>query len=216
MLASGASALSDAELLAILIGTGSKQQTAVDLARHLLELSPRGLSDRWLPLKYLMATSVEEIARVGGIGVAKATRIKAAFELGRRLAAGAAARPVVSRPQDAAALMMESMRHLEQEQFQVILLDVKNHVLGIELISMGGVADVSAHPREVFRPAIRRNASAVILCHNHPSGDPSPSPDDTALTARLKAAGDLLGVDVLDHVIIGDNRYASFRERGLL
>lgn len=217
MLSSGASSLSDAELLAILIGTGSREQTAVDLARRLLDLAPRSAAgNRALPLRHLVSTPVDELAGVAGIGPAKAARIKAAFELGRRLATGTAARPTISQPADCAALVMESMRDLEQEHFQVILLNVKNQVLGVELVSVGGLSSAPAHPREVFRPAIRRNASAVVLCHNHPSGDPTPSPEDVMLTRRLVAAGELLGIDVLDHVVIGDNRYQSFRERGLL
>lgn len=217
MLSSGASSLSDAELLAILIGTGSRDQTAVDLARRLLDLAPRSApADRGLPLRHLVSTPADELAGVAGIGPAKAARIKAAFELGRRLATGMAIRPIIAQPADCAALVMESMRHLDQEHFQVVLLNVKNQVLGIELVSVGGLSATLAHPREIFRLAIRRNASAVVLCHNHPSGDPAPSPEDIAITRRLTAAGELLGIDVLDHVIIGDNRYASFRERGLL
>lgn len=215
----GAAALSDAELLAILLGTGDGRSgaSALDLARHLLAHGARraGREDR--ALRFLSAVSLEELGQVRGIGPAKAAQVKAGVELGRRVVCEeGGARPMIRKPSDAALLFMPQLRDLEQEHLYAVLVDAKGRVLAADLVAVGGLSGVTAHPREVFRAAVRKNAHAMVLVHNHPSGDPTPSPDDVAVTRRLVEAGRLLGVEVLDHVVIGDNRYASFRQIGLI
>lgn len=215
----GAAALSDAELLAILLRTGDGRSgaSALDLARHLLShaASRAGRGDR--ALGFLSAVSLEELGQVRGIGPAKAAQVKAGVELGRRvMCEEARARPVIRKPSDAALLFMPQLRDLEQEHLYAVLVDAKGRVLAADLVSVGGLSGVTAHPREVFRAAVRKNAHAMVLVHNHPSGDPTPSPADVAVTKRLVDAGRLLGIEVLDHVVIGDNRYASFRQIGII
>lgn len=222
----GAAALSDAELLAILIRTGdaASGRTALDLARDLLvRVHDTGggsgeVSEARVPadgLRFLVTATVEELSRVKGIGPAKAIQLKAAVEVGRRVAAGGERREVRN-PADVRDLLMEEMRYFEEERFKTILLDTKSRVISVELVSIGSLDSSSANPREVFKAPIRKNAAAVILVHNHPSGDPTPSPPDVEVTKRLAGAGRLLGIEVLDHLIIGDNRYISFRERGII
>lgn len=208
----GPSALSDAELLALVIRTGSRSESAIDLARRLL----KGQNGLW-GLRFLLDASVEELAAVKGIGPAKASQIKAVVELSKRFAAtGSPERMVIKSPADVAGLLMEDMRYLNIEHFKVLLLNTKNQVLTIETISMGGLNSSIVHPREVFKPAIKRSCASVILVHNHPSGDPAPSPEDINVTRRLAEAGNLLGIDVLDHIVIGDGRYLSFKQEQLL
>ncbi|MCL5676761.1 MAG: DNA repair protein RadC [Firmicutes bacterium] len=210
----GAAALSEAELLALLLHTGTAGASALDVARGLLGLG-QDPGDAVRSLEYLASAPLEELAALKGVGLAKAARLKAALELGQRLAAARGKRPAIRRPEDAAQLVMDSMRHLDREHFQVLYLDTKHRVLGVEEVSVGHLSASLVHPRELFKGAIRRSAAAVILVHNHPSGDPTPSAEDLDLTARLAEAGRILGIDVLDHIVIGDNQYASFRERGL-
>ncbi len=210
LFAVGPEHLSPAELLAIILRTGAAGQTAVQVAQHLLA---DGEKQGGHPLLYLLKASAAELAACRGVGRAKAAQIKAALELGRRLGeVGPRERVRINGPADVAALVMEEMRHLEQEQFRVILLDTKNQVLGVESVSTGTLNTTLVHPREIFKLAIRRVANAIILVHNHPSGDPTPSPEDRQITKDLMAAGQLLGIDVHDHVIIGDRRYFSLRE----
>ncbi len=208
-LSQGPEALSEAELLAIVIRTGTRSETAVDVARRVLSLDPEGL-------RYLVNAKVEELAAVGGIGQVKAVQVKAALELGRRLAASQGARATIKSPRDAEAIVAERLRYQEQEHFLVVLLNTKHHVLGVELVSVGGLSSSVVHPRDIFKSPIRRNAAAVILAHNHPSGDPAPSREDIDVTRRLCEAGRLLGIEVLDHIVVGDNKYVSFREKSLL
>lgn len=209
LVALGASALSDRDLLAIVLRTGSAGTSALVLAERLLET--------FGSLRGLLEASVEEMARVRGIGMAKAAQVKAALELGRRLTARTRGfRPSVSSPQEAAELVMEDLRYLDRETFQAILLDTKHRVLGVQLVSVGHLNGAPAHPRELFKDAIRRSAAALVLVHNHPSGDPQPSPEDIALTRRLTKAGELLGIKVLDHIIVGEGCYVSLREQGLM
>lgn len=151
------------------------------------------------------------------IGLAKACQLKAAFELGKRLATtGDAPRPVITSPLTAANLVMEDMRYLQQEHFRVIFLDTRNQVITAKDISIGSLNASIVHPRETFKAAISHTAAAVILVHNHPSGDPTPSKEDLALTARMKEAGELIGIPVFDHLIIGDGRFISLKERGMM
>ncbi len=211
----GPQALSSAELLALVLGTGSRGQTALDLAHNLL----RGCKHGWGNdgLRGLHDASVEELGGLCGMGDSKGARVKAALELGRRLTTEMPeSGPVVTTPQDAAALVLEDMRFLDREQFRLILLSSKNRVIGLETGFIGSLNASLVHPRELFRTCIRRSAAAVVLVHNHPSGDPSPSQEDLDLTCRLQQGGEILGIEVLDHIIVGDGQYLSMREKGLV
>ncbi len=208
LLRQGASALSTAELLAVLLRTGSRAQSALDVATDLL--SRHGSLDR------LAGAGPAELQRTPGVGEVKALDLMAAFELGRRLRAmPPRKRPAVHRPEDAAALVMEDLRFRETEHFWLLLLNTRHEVVDRVELSHGGLASSPVHPREVFKAAVRAGAAAVILVHNHPSGDPTPSRTDLALTARLTRAARVMGIPILDHVIVGDGRYVSLRERGV-
>ncbi|MCW2277141.1 RadC family protein [Heliophilum fasciatum] len=208
MACAGPQALNNAELLAILLGTGGQRETAVDMAQRILH---RG------GLRYLAESDLQDLQQIKGLGLAKASQIKAAVELGRRIATTAPEqRSAIRSPGDASRLVMEEMRYLDKEHFRAIALNTKNQVLAIETISVGSLASSIVHPRELFKALIRRSSAAVILVHNHPSGDPTPSREDREITQRLAEGGKLLGIEVLDHVIIGDNRYASLKELGYL
>lgn len=211
----GAQALSNAELLALLLGTGSRMETALQLAQRLLA----GESLGWHAngLRGLLDAGVEELSKIHGIGEAKATRIKAGLELGRRLIVETpGARPTIKSPREAADLVMEEMRYLDREEFRLLLLSTKNHVIAVETDFVGSLNSSLVHPRELFRTCIRRSAAAVIMVHNHPSGDPTPSQEDIQLTRRLIDAGTLLGIEVLDHLVIGDGVYISMKEKGII
>jgi DNA repair protein RadC len=165
----------------------------------------------------LAQASLPELVREGGLSLQQAAAVVAARELGRRLyAAPSARRPTVRTPADVAALVGPDMRYLDREHFRVLLLNTRHHVLGVEEVAVGGLDSAPIHPREVFKAAIRCSAAAVILVHNHPSGDPQPSADDLRITARLRDAGRVVGIEVLDHVVVGDGRFVSLRERGAL
>ena len=206
----GPQALSTAELLAILLRVGVPGENAVQVGQRLLS-EFKGLSG-------LHRAPFEELCNQHGIGEAKAAQIKAAIELGFRLARDSPEeRPTINSPADAAALVAYEMSALEQEHLRVILLDTRNRVLDIVEVYKGSVNSSQVHVGELFKPAIRRNASALIVVHNHPSGDPTPSPDDVAVTRAIVQAGKLLDVDVLDHMVIGQGqgRWVSLKERGL-
>jgi DNA repair protein RadC len=204
----GAQALSSAELLAILLHVGVRGENAVQVGQRLLNTFD-GLTG-------LHRASFDEVCAQRGIGEAKAAQIKAAVELGRRLTLESPEeRPIINSPADAAALVQYEMSALEQEHLRVLLLDTRNHVLEVVEVYRGSVNSSQVRVGEVFKPAIRRNAAAVIVAHNHPSGDPTPSPDDVAVTRALVQAGKLLDVEVLDHLVIGQGRYVSMKERGL-
>lgn len=208
----GAENLTDAELLAIIIRTGSRSETAVNLSQRLL-LGEKGVNG----LRFLVEASIEELGKIKGIGIAKAAQIKAAIEIGKRLASlSQSERPVIKYPGDVRNLLMEEMRYLDKEYFKIILLNIKNQVIHVEDVSVGSLNSSIVHPREIFKIAIRRSSAALILVHNHPSGDPTPSGEDVEITRRLVESGKLLGIDVLDHVIIGDGRYTSLKEKGLI
>lgn len=206
----GPAALSTSELLAILVGSGTEGRTAVAIAGELLRLAEGSL-------RRLAGTSLTELVRVRGVGAAVAARLTAALELGRRLAREEPAERVrINGPGDVYERCAPPLRDLTQEEFRILLLNTQHAVLR-ELTVTRGILDASVvHPREVFRPAIIESAAALILVHNHPSGDPVPSPDDRAITRQLAEAGRILGVPILDHIIIGDGRYVSFVEAGLL
>ena len=204
----GPQALAAAELLAILLRVGVPGENAVQVGQRLLK-DFGGISG-------LQRAPLEELCNQRGIGEAKAAQIKAAIELGRRLALESPEeRPAVNSPADAAALVAYEMSALEQEHLRVILLDTRNRVLEIVEVYKGSVNSSQIHVGEIFKAAIRGNAPALIVVHSHPSGDPTPSPDDVVVTRAIIQAGKLLDVDVLDHMVIGQGRWVSLKERGL-
>jgi DNA repair protein RadC len=204
----GPQALSNAELLAILLRVGVTGENAIQVGQRLLQ--------QFGGLGGLHRAPFEELMNQHGIGEAKAAQIKAAIELGRRLTLESPeGRPTINSPADAAALVQYEMSALEQEHLRVLLLDTRNHVLDIVEVYHGSVNMSQVRVGEVFKAAIRRNATAVIVVHNHPSGDPTPSPDDVAVTRAFVQAGKLVDVEVLDHLIIGEGKYVSMKERGL-
>lgn len=203
----GPSVLSNAELMAIIIGTGNKDESAIMLSQRLLS-EGNGL-------KYLLDTGVERLSEIKGIGLAKAAKIKAAIELGRRLAlAGYSDGYIIKKPDDVISLLMDEMRYLNKEYFKVVMLNVKNKVIAVDTVSIGSLNTSIVHPREVFKAAIERSASSIIMVHNHPSGDPTPSREDIEVSDRIFKSGNLLGIKVLDHIIIGDGIGISLKERG--
>lgn len=204
----GPQALSTSELLAIILRTGVKGENVVAMASRLLA-THGGLAG-------LSRVDLAQLGQVHGLGPAKAAQLLAALELGRRLMAEAPEeRFQIRAPQDAANILIPLIGHQEQEHFVVLYLDTRNRVTDREILYKGSLNTSLVRIAEVFRGAIRRNCAAIIVAHNHPSGDPSPSPEDIALTRRLVEAGKLVEVDVLDHVVIGQNRHVSLRERGL-
>lgn len=207
LLTKGSEALSDAHLLAILLRTGRRDSSAVQVAIELLA--------RVGGLGGLAACGIEELCAVPGVGPAKAAQLKAGLALGRRsLAIPMSTGTRISSSVDLFKHFHPALRDVKHELFKVVLLDAKNTVIKEATISEGSLTLNIVHPREVFTLAIRESAAAVVFLHNHPSGDPTPSPEDRRLTARLTTAGQLLGIRVLDHVIIGDGRYVSFADEG--
>ena len=213
LLARGVSALSDAELIAILLRTGLRGTNAVEVGRQLLE--------RYKSLTGISRCSVKELRRVPGIGPTKALELVAAFGLGERLARETLSKQKLDSPELVSELVGPEMRRLRIESLRVILLDTRYRLLHIEEVSLGSLNESIAHPREIFRPALTYSAHAVIVLHNHPSGDPSPSQTDHSLTRRLAEAAELLQIKLLDHIIIGapsegNPGYFSFKEAGVL
>ena len=208
LLSKGPEALSDAHLLAILLRTGRRDSSAVEVAIELL--------NRLGGLSGLAACGIDELCTIPGVGPAKA-QLKAALALGKRsMAAPLSTGTRVSGSQDLFTHFHPTLRDVKHELFKVVLLDAKNRVIKDVTVSEGSLTLSIVHPREVFALAVRESAAAVILLHNHPSGDPTPSLEDRQLTDRLVAAGQLLGIRVLDHLIIGDGRYVSFADEGWL
>ncbi|MBQ3120306.1 MAG: DNA repair protein RadC [Peptococcaceae bacterium] len=205
----GAEKLTDVELLAILLSTGNKETNVLELASNVLQ-AHKGITG-------LQDLTLSELTQEKGIGKAKATTILAAVELGKRVHNSTVAyRPIISNSADAGILLESRMRHLDREHFCAVLLSTNNAVIGIETISIGTLTNSLAHPREVFKQAIRQSASTVVLAHNHPSGDCLPSDEDLRLTERLAEAGQIIGIHVIDHIIVGEDSYYSFSENGLL
>lgn len=204
----GARSLSTAELLAVLLRTGVPGESAVRLGERLL--------GHFGGLAGLQRADFDDVKSQHGLGEAKAATLKAAIELGRRLAVQEPGeRPAIASPADAAALVQYEMSGLEQEHLRAILLDTRNKVIAIDEVSQGTLNSAQVRMAELFKAAIRRNAAALILVHNHPSGDPTPSADDIALTRQVREAGRLLEIEVLDHLIIGQGRYVSLKEQKL-
>jgi len=209
LLRHGAAALGDNELIALVLGSGSRRAGALAVANELL----RGRGG----LHALARSSCTDLASVPGIGSAKAARLVAALELGRRtLARAPGARTLIRSPRDAAAFLLPNFGARAMEQFGVVLLDAQHRVLRVAVIAAGTLNSTVVEPRDVFREAMLGGAAAVVAFHNHPSGDPTPSRDDVELTARLGAAGTLMGIALVDHVILGDVRYCSMKEMGAL
>jgi len=209
MLAYGSAALADAELLAILLRTGTDEESAYQLAQRLLS--------NFEDLRGLSEATQEELTTLRGIGPVKAAELRAAFELGKRLSSkGNLGQKVIRLPRDVADIMIPEMRDLKQEHFVCLFLNTKNRIIGKQTIFVGSLDASIVHPREVFKEAIKRSSAAVICLHNHPSGDPTPSREDIEVTRTLRQAGEVVGISVLDHVIIGYDRYISLKEAGYM
>lgn len=205
----GPESLSNPELLAILLRTGTKSESVLHLANRLL--------NQFEGLYGLKDASIEELTSIRGIGKAKAVQIIAAIELGRRINnLQLQDRYVIKSPEDGANYVMNDMRFLSQEHFVVAYLNTKNQVIHRQTIFIGSLNASIVHPREVFKEAFRRSAASIICFHNHPSGDPQPSREDIEVTKRLVECGKLLGIEVLDHLIIGDKKYVSMKEKGYM
>lgn len=204
----GIESLSNRELLALLINSGTREKSAMELAEVILAKEQAGIT-------YLREATIEELMSIKGIGKAKAARLAAAVELGKRLAT----KPVKSRSYiesdaDVASLFMEDLRYQKKEYFKALLLNSKCGIISIETVSIGELNSTIVHPREVFNAAVKKSAAAIIFVHNHPSGDPNPSKEDFITTARLVECGNLLGIRVADHIVIGDGKYVSMKAIG--
>lgn len=208
----GAGSLSDAELIAVIIRTGSRQERSMDLAARILKLSEQDPG-----LNGLHNLSMKELLRVHGIGKVKAVQILCIAELSRRMAKASNAPGLnFTNPDSVARYYMEDMRHLKKEVCRLALFDTKSRLLGESTLSVGTVNASIVSPREVFLTALKLEAVHIILLHNHPSGDPTPSKEDILVTKRVKEAGDLVGISLMDHIIIGDNKYVSLKEQGFI
>jgi len=205
----GAEALSAQEILAVIMGRGIAGESVMVTAQRLLS--------QFGSLKGIAGASLEELARVRGIGLAKAAQIKAAFELTSRLEGyqDSEKTETVKTPEDVIALVRSRLKGKKKEYFLALLLDTRNQLIRVAEISVGSLDSSIVHPREVFKEAVSASAASVIFAHNHPSGDPEASEDDINLTKRLAEAGEIMGIDVLDHVIIGDRKYLSLKREGL-
>ena len=206
LLALGPGFLSNAELLAILLRNGFREKSALDMAGDVLkQCGPDGIGG-------LVRLSIAQLGQMKGIGTAKAAELMAAVELGRRMAAHSVKQKlIVTCPEDAAEYAFPRFKYEEREHFAVILMNVKNHILSMPIISIGSLTASVVHPREVFKAAIQQTAASMILVHNHPSGDPTPSAEDVAVEA-----GKLMDIPVLDHIILGNNKYISLKEKGVI
>jgi DNA repair protein RadC len=205
----GPSSLSNNELIALLLRTGTKDESVLQLSNRLLT--------QFEGLRLLKSATLEEITEIKGIGMAKAIQLLAAVELGRRVAnLSYNDRFVIRSPEDGAKYVMNDMRFLSQEHFVCLYLNTKNQVLHKQTIFIGSLNASIVHPREVYKEAIRRSAASIICIHNHPSGDPAPSREDIEVTKRLAESGKIIGIDLLDHLIIGENKFVSLKEKGYL
>ena len=206
----GVTALTDAELLAILLRTGTAEKSALDIGSELADNG--GLYKRLASI-----TRLTELTNIKGLGQAKAATVLAALEIGRRIASAKPLEKIhLSCPQEAAEFLMPRLRYAIKEQFVVVLLNSKNKVVGTEVVSEGSLSNSIVHPREVFVPALLQHAAAIMVAHNHPSGEPSPSVEDRELTSMLVRSGKVLGIPLVDHIIIGDGNYYSFLENEAL
>lgn len=204
----GAQFLSNEELLAIILRTGNKDLNVVELSYRIIH-SVGGLNG-------LFKASAKELMEVKGVKEAKATQILAMCELYKRFKVSELIQVKISKPSDVAELVLDELRMLRQEVLLLITLDTKNKVISKKEIFKGGLNSSLVHPREIFREAVKDSAASIIICHNHPSGDPTPSKDDINITTRLKECGKMMGIELLDHLIIGDNRFISLKEKDIL
>lgn len=205
----GPESLSNHELLAILLRTGTKEESVLQLANRLLT--------NFEGLRLLKDATLDEMTAIKGIGKAKAIQVLAAIEIGRRISNLAYDdRYVIRSPEDCANYVMNDMRFLSQEHFVCLYLNTKNQVLHKKTVFIGSLNASIVHPREVYKEALRRSAASVICLHNHPSGDPAPSREDIEVTKRLAESGKIIGIELLDHVIIGENKFVSLKEKGYL
>ena len=210
LLRTGKENLSTAEILAILLRSGTKEKSALELASELMTVSAEGIG-------FLAECRPEELAKIRGIGLAKACEILAAVELGRRIASRPSAkRTSITSAQDIAQIFMERMRYYKKEHFVSLMLNAKGEIIEEAKISVGDLCSSTTQPREEFVDAVRRSAGSVVFLHNHPSGDPEPSQTDVETTLRLMEAGNILGIPVLDHIVIGDGCYVSMKARGMI
>ncbi len=208
----GAEMLTNSELLAIIIKTGGRNDTSVTLAQRILSQD-----DENQGLSFLHNYTIEQLMKIEGVGRVKAIQVKAVMELAKRAASsGSRRRVIIKTPEDVVSLLMEQMRHYKKEIFKIVLLNTKSQVIKYFDISVGSLNSSIVHPREVFSEAVKVSCSAVIFAHNHPSGDPEPSREDIETTKRLIDAGNILGIKVFDHIIIGDKSYISLKEKGLM
>ena len=208
----GPEALSDAELLAILLGTGNSKETALDVARRLMHWGEKHYGPG---LEFLKKSSKEELMSLSGIGMAKAARLKVCLEISRRLLKAdtyAIKQVPIRNGRDVYQFLKGDMEELDKEHVCIVMLNVRNYVIAKETVSVGSLDTSIVHPREIFKICIKRSAAAVILAHNHPSGEAAPSDDDIRMTKRIIEAGKIVGIHVLDHVIIGRGQYVSMRE----
>ena len=208
MILNGPDSLSDAELLAIIIRSGTQKLNAIQLGQAIIKKADN--------IRYLQDLTIEELKSINGIGETKAVQIKAALELSKRIASFKPEKYKIKNPWDIYKYYMESLRYQYKEIFKVVLLNTKNEIITDVDISMGTLNSSLVHPREVFREAIRRSSNKIILLHNHPSGNAEPSKEDKSVTNRLKECGELIGIEVIDHIIIGDGIYFSFKENMLI
>ncbi len=205
----GPKSLSNQELIALLLRTGTKSESVIQLAERLIS--------HFDGLRLLQDASIEEMTSIKGIGEAKAIQLSAAVEVGRRINNLCYAdRYVIRSPEDCANYCMDDMRFLSQEHFVCLYLNTKNQVLHKQTVFIGSLNASIVHPREVFKEAFRRSAASIICIHNHPSGDPTPSREDIEVTKRLVECGKIIGIDILDHLIIGEKKYISLKEKGYL
>ncbi|KAB2334079.1 RadC family protein [Bacillus mesophilum] len=205
----GPESLSTHELIAILLRTGTKDESVLQLSNRLLK--------HFEGLRLLKDATLDEITSIKGIGTAKAIQVLAAVEIGRRISnLTYEERYSIRSPEDGANYVMHDMRFLSQEHFVCLYLNTKNQVLSKQTVFIGSLNASIVHPREVFKEALKRSAASVICVHNHPSGDPSPSREDIEVTKRLGECGKIIGIEVLDHLIIGENKFVSLKEKGYL
>ncbi|MDM8534840.1 DNA repair protein RadC [Clostridiaceae bacterium HSG29] len=209
MINHGTKRLSNAELIAILIHTGNKKQNAIELSHEIIN-NVGGLSG-------LTDITFEELTSIKGIGTAKACNILAALELNKRVSAFSIKKKMkITSPNDVCNIFMDELRYEKKEQFIIVLLNTKSEMISTEVISMGNLNSSIVHPREVYKFAIKKSAASVLFIHNHPSGDPRPSKNDKEITKRLTEVGNIIGINVLDHIIIGNNQHFSFKENNLI
>jgi DNA repair protein RadC len=209
LIQNGAENLSNIELLAIIIGTGTRSETTLELSQRILT--------EFKSLGALGVSTLEELLEIDGIGEAKAAKVLASLELGKRLSrASPTVRRTIESPQDVVEVLMPGMRYLDREHFKALILNTKNQILRIVNVSVGSLNSSVVHPRELYKMVIRHNGAAVIVAHNHPSGDPTPSTEDIILTKRLIKAGRILGIELLDHIILGDGHFVSLKKKKLI